>query len=39
MSNIDNQNMASTSGFAKGLFIGGLIGAAAALLFAPKPRS
>jgi len=27
----------SSSNFAKGLFIGGLLGAAAALLFAPKP--
>jgi gas vesicle protein len=38
MNNIDNQNtVGNTSSFAKGLLIGGLIGAAAALLFAPKP--
>ncbi|MGW9530431.1 YtxH domain-containing protein [Paenibacillus terrae] len=38
MSNMDNQNtVGNSSSFAKGLLIGGLIGAAAALLFAPKP--
>lgn len=37
MTDYRNEDTGSGSNFAKGLFIGGLLGAAAALLFAPKP--